>query len=236
MTKTKLQTETVNLGIFSYPGILLEDGKSFGVGFPQFYKMFFNTPKHGVKKVKELLYKAFGDNSNTLLKARTDLHSGAVYILTIDQFLACVKQLAHEGNAKAIKFSIDLAGVSLVEMNCVAFGIKFDIDDKLAWLKTRVDGQKHRRSFTDAIKYVTEENKEQLHYGYMTRMVYKAAKLLDDYLAHKKAGLKDFRDALTQEQLERILKVEDRAADSIMVDGLRVIPAIELAARYIRVA
>ena len=85
-------------------------------------------------------------------KWKSELNPKAVNILTLPQLEKLMLLLVMKGNKVAIEMSLALVGMSLKQLCCDAFGVKFDLDERQAYLKARFEGKIERNKFTDEIK------------------------------------------------------------------------------------
>ncbi len=140
----------VKFGTFSIEGLLSEDGK-FYIAIPQIAELFQLLERNTKRDIKTLLGERF-----SVLKLQTPLNSNAVNAIPLNLFDALLLKLAVKGNIKALEMADALIGLSLHQIFCDAFNVKFDLEERQAWLKKRFEGKIERSKFTDAIKVYQE--------------------------------------------------------------------------------
>ena len=134
---TAVVTE-VPIGNTSVEGLMTEDG-TFYVGVPQIALRFQFDKNQASRKVKALLGKGFQFD-----KLKTELNPKPVNAIALDKFEVLVFELVLKGNERAIAFSRMLVGLSLHQLFCDAFGIKFEKEDRQEYLIQRM---RHRQHF-----------------------------------------------------------------------------------------
>lgn len=209
------------------------DGKAqFYIAIPQIAELFSVPQKNAQREFKALL----GEDS-PFLKMKTDLNSKAVNVLTFVQFEALILELVCKGNSEAKEFSKACIGLSLYQRACDSFGIKFEIEDRSAWLVDRAAGKIARNQLTDAIKAWLDLNNVP---DAVRRFAYSnASDLLNIGLTGKKASClvaelgisKDsLRDRLTAEALYEYRSIE-KAASRAIRQGIEPMQAVREALR-----
>lgn len=126
-------------------GLLLDDG-SFAVAVPQVCSIFQFPIKHASRDIKGILGAGF-----QFPKVRTTLHPKAVNCITLVEFERLIVELSAKGNLTALELNRALIGLSLTQVFSDAFGIKFEKEDRQAYLKTRLASKVTRRTLTDSI-------------------------------------------------------------------------------------
>lgn len=199
-------------------GLLMPDG-TFAVALIQVADRFQIPQKNSSRDVKALLSK-----DSSFLKTTTEISKTPLVILTLEQYGEVRKQLAKKGNQFAFEELIGLSGLSDVQLFSDAFGIKFDVEDRQAYLKARLEGKIVRRSLTDAIKDYCLRNDVSDTYSKfiytnvsdcLNRKLFgKTAKQLCEYRNVDKHSLRDThqeKDLKTIEYLEQnAMKLIDR--------------------------
>jgi hypothetical protein len=228
---------TVKLGNLEFEGLLLEDG-NFGIAQQQIADIFSVIPTSAPKWLKTRLGEGF-----QLFQVKTNRpreagkQNRAENALTLTGFEKLIFELALERNEIAIKLSRDLIGLSLTQLFSDAFNIKFDKDDRQAWLVIRQKGKVTRRGLTDAIKDWYERNPggtsrpPHAMFATTTNLIYQAlwgldAKGLEKLLDCARNESRDFMD-------EKSLKLLDRAESLVMdyidEDNIKPVDAVPLA-------
>lgn len=161
MSLLKATITQVPVGSKSIEGLMAEDN-TFGVSFPQLSDYNLVPQKNASRDVKALL-----GNTFQFLKWRTTLNSKAVNVILLTDFERLLVALAKSGNKSAQDMCFDLVGLSLHQLFSDSFGIKFEKEDRQAWL---IDRQSHREDFhpkftrwlkldgCDGIQYAIEVN------------------------------------------------------------------------------
>lgn len=135
---------------YEIEGLMAEDGE-FYVGASQVAALFSFDANQASRTIKALLSGAFPFDFQ-FLKARTNLNSKAVNVLTLSQFEMVVTRLGHRQNPVAMSIGEDLVGLGLRQLFCDAFGVKFEAEDRLEWLKIRAETKRLCRELSDQIK------------------------------------------------------------------------------------
>lgn len=136
----------VQIGTFSIDGLMSETG-DFGVAVPQVADYFQFAKNQASRTLKPLLGNGFQFD-----KWKSPLNPKPVNVLTIEQLERVVFELALKGNVEAINISRALIGLSLRQLFCDAFGVKFEAEDRQNWLLKRMATRKEFRPLTDQLK------------------------------------------------------------------------------------
>ena len=155
-TAVRTTITQVPFGGIEIEGLLLENGE-FAIAVPQVCELFQFLTKNAIRDLKTLLGKDF-----QFLKARTVLNPKAVNILSIEDFVKVIRKLDRAGNIQAEKLTDALVGVSLHQLFSDAFGIKFEKDERQAYLKARLPGKVTRRAMTDSIRDWLERHSDEI--------------------------------------------------------------------------
>lgn len=149
----------VNIGPIVIEGLMDEDGEYY-VAIPQIAELFQIEKNQASRYLKTLLGKSF-----SFLKLKTPLHSGEVNVVPLEAFEKVLFELAIKGNPKAIEMSRVLIGLSLHQLFCDSFGVKFESEDRQKWLSTRLKTKHDFRPLTDQLqKYGFKEPWEYARY------------------------------------------------------------------------
>lgn len=130
----------VPFGNIEIEGLMLPDG-TYAIGIPQVAVMFLDGHRQPSKSLKRLLGKDF---SVGIQKVKTPFNTNPVNVLTLPQFEEVVKALAKSGNKPAQDFINDLFGMSLYQLFCDAFGVKFEKDERQNYL---IERQFHKKQY-----------------------------------------------------------------------------------------
>ena len=137
----------VQFGTSEIDGLLFEDG-SYGVAIPQMADLNLIPPNRSQKQLESLLSMVF----QAPQKAKTELHPKAVNTISLLDFEKALAKLDRAGNVKAQEFRDGLVGLSLHQLFCDAFGIKFEAEQRQEWLEERFKTKKDFRPLTAQLK------------------------------------------------------------------------------------
>ena len=137
---------------------MLPDG-SFAISFPQLSELFSILKKNTARDLKALL-----GAESSILKVASELHSQPVNCISLLQFEKLIIELTAKGNKQALELNRALVGLSLKQVFCDAFGVKFDAEDRQNYLTARMAGIKTRRTLTDEVKDWLKENEITNHH------------------------------------------------------------------------
>lgn len=147
MTNLTASVATIQIGAVSLQGLMDSKGNFF-VAVPQLADIGLVPPNRSAKQLESLLGNSF---QSQFLKFKTSINPKAVNAVPLSFFEGLIFELALKGNEKAIAISRTLHGLSWHQLFCDAFGLKFEKEDRQAWLKARMEGKAARRTLTDAI-------------------------------------------------------------------------------------
>lgn len=158
MVTVKAKVSQVSFGSIQFDALLStmvgSDGKAeFFIGVSQVSALFQLRISDASRNVKALLGEDF-----QLRKCTSDLHPKAVNVITLSQFETVARKLDKKGNPIAIELVDACLGLSLYQRACDSFGLKFEADDRSAWLIDRAAGKVARNKLTDSIKKWLDEN------------------------------------------------------------------------------
>lgn len=142
----KAQIAPVAIGHLSIEGLMAGDGK-FYIAVPQISAQFQIDNNQASRRFKALLGSDFQFD-----KAKTELHPKAVNVLSVPDFERLVARLDRSGHVGAQEFRDDLVGLSLHQLFCDAFGIKFEKEDRLNWLMLRQESKMLFWELASAVK------------------------------------------------------------------------------------
>ena len=145
----KAEITQVPIGSLSIEGLMSING-DFGVAVPQLASIELVPPNRSVKQLESLLGSTF--QSHLIQKWKTELNPKAVNVLPLDQFQSLVRALDKKGNPAATLFVDALLGLSLHQLFCDAFGIKFEAEHRQQWLTTRMRTKHDFRPLTDMLQ------------------------------------------------------------------------------------
>jgi hypothetical protein len=135
MTKTKFLTATVTdvlIGLLVIEG-LMDENSDFYVGVPQAADIFETSRNIAARDFKRLLGEAFKTSD-----LKTEFNKYKTLGMPLSVFELLLNSLDRKGNIKAQELRDSLAGLSLHQLFCDAFKIKFEAQERQEWLKTRM--------------------------------------------------------------------------------------------------
>ena len=230
MTTEKARVTKVQIGEVFVKGIMLPDG-SYGIAVSQVCELFLFRQNQASRDLKPLLPK---DSSFDKVRIEGSQARRKVNFISLEDFDYLLGELAYSGNEKARELDRILRRLSLQQLWSDAFGIRFEKEERQAWIKERQKGKFYRRSLTDAIKLLKDRG-TKIEYSYVTLGVYSGSGLTNAYNFYKATNNDSkFRETLCETDLRRIAKMEELIADYIIVDGMDYKAAIEKASKYIR--
>jgi hypothetical protein len=145
--QTKAIVAEVKIGTVSIEGLMLPDG-TFAVGVSQLSELNLVPHKNSSRDLKAILGNGF-----QFLTASSELNPKKVNILTLPQVEMVITQLAFKGNQVAQSLMLALIGLSLQQLFCDSFGMRFESQDRQDWLTTRQQARVNfRPKFTDWLK------------------------------------------------------------------------------------
>ena len=141
MTKTKILTAEVTdvlLGTSCIEG-LMDENSVYYVGIPQLVDVDFIPPNRSSKQLEALLNSGFQSHVNlNFVKLKTPLHPKPINAISLRDFEVLLARLDRKGNIKAQELRDALAGLSLHQLFCDAFHVKFEAEERQQWLKVRM--------------------------------------------------------------------------------------------------
>ena len=220
---------TIYIGNKEVEVLQLPDG-SFAIAIAQIWRLFeFSVqPTDASRTIKRLLGKGFQYS-----RVYSELNPKKVNTVDLKTFELIIALLDRKGNKKAQDFRDDLVGLSLYQLSCDAFNIKFEKEERQNWLKSRQQGKLTRRTLTDAIQDYINANADQLSDKY-ERFVYNNCSNAVNKIVFGRNAKKlreswkctELRDAMTFEELSHIDSVERLAVRLIDELGYEPLSAV----------
>lgn len=136
----------VPFGTFEIDGLLFEDG-SYGVAIPQISDLFMTNRNTASRDLKRLLGEGFKTS-----KTKTEFNKNTTLSISLLGFERVLAKLDRAGNVKAQAFRDGLVGLSLQQLFCDAFGVKFETEQRQEWLEERFKTKKDFRPLTAQLK------------------------------------------------------------------------------------
>jgi hypothetical protein len=139
------QITEVKIGHLSLEGLLFDDGR-FGVAVPQIGVKFLNQDIQNTtaRDLKRLLGKDSKTSRIEFIECRTAFNKNKTLALNLEDFQKIITLLDRAGHKPAQDFRDALFGLSLHQLFCDAFGVKFEAEDRQQWMISR---QTHRENF-----------------------------------------------------------------------------------------
>lgn len=104
-------------------------------------------PAVAVKDLKRLLGEGFKTS-----KTKTEFNKNTTLSISLMEFERVLAKLDRAGNVKAQAFRDGLVGLSLQQLFCDAFGVKFETEQRQEWLEERFKTKKDFRPLTAQLK------------------------------------------------------------------------------------
>ena len=136
----------VPFGTFEIDGLLFEDG-SYGVAIPQISDLFMTNRNTASRDLKRLLGEGFKTS-----KTKTEFNKNTTLSISLMEFERVLAKLDRAGNVKAQAFRDGLVGLSLQQLFCDAFGVRFETEQRQEWLEERFKTKKDFRPLTAQLK------------------------------------------------------------------------------------
>lgn len=227
----KAAVAKVCLGSKTFDGLMLPNG-SFAIAVSQVAEIFSLDKTIATRRVKALLGKG-----SPLDKIASELTSRKVNIINLAQLEKVIVELSLKGNQEAQDLIRALAGLSLTQLYCDAFGVKFEAEDRQAYLKSRLEGKLKRRELTDSIRDYCETHEVSDNYklwaysnvsDHLNRALFgKTSKQLKEERGVKTLEL--LRDQMSWKELDLIKTHELYASKLVDKQGVEPLEAIKLA-------
>ena len=143
----KAEITPVSIGHLTIEGLMNENG-DFGVAVPQITDKFRFDKNQASRDLKALLGKGFQFD-----KWKTSINPKAVNVIPLDKFQDLIRAMDKSENYPIASAFVDaLLGLSLHQLFCDAFGIKFEKEDRHKWLMNRMQTKHDFRPLTDQLK------------------------------------------------------------------------------------
>lgn len=168
---TAVVTE-VPIGNMSVEGLMTGDG-TFYIGIPQAADLFDTSRNTAARDFKRLM----GEGFNTS-KLKTEFRKNYTVAIPLTEFEKLVFELALKGNERAQEFSRSLIGLSLHQLFCDAFGIKFEKEERQQYLAQRMQHRQHFHPYlTRWLKHDAGGDNKAVNWGWEVNHFKKACKL-----------------------------------------------------------
>ena len=144
MTIITATVAEVKIGNRKIEGLLSTEDQQRLIAIPQLVSINLVPPNRSLKQLKALLCLGLPSHK----KAKTPLNSKAVNVINLVDFTEIIKKQFKNDVSIAKELVDELVGVSLEQLWCDAFGIKFEEEDRQEWLKARQASLRDRRNET----------------------------------------------------------------------------------------
>jgi hypothetical protein len=212
----------VNIGPLVIEGLLMEDG-TFGIAQQQVAAIFSVIPTSAPKWLKSILGEGFQRFQVTTNRNEGTNQNRKENVIPIAEFERLLFEMALRGDARAIRMSRALIGLSLTQLLSDAFGLKFEKEERQEWVDKRLKGKATRRTHTDAIMEwgirTTGQKPDGKVYADITNGIYiycfrkTAAELKAEKGVKKGQLLRDFFNPKELSQVEALEQVIMMAVD-----------------------
>jgi hypothetical protein len=139
----KASIAQVSIGKLSIEGLMAEDG-TFGIAVPQLISHNLISQDNSNREAKTYM----GASSN-LVKWRTEISKRPVNVILLTDFEKLLAKLDRAGNKAAQGMRDDLVGLALTQLFSDAFGLKFEKEERQAYL---IDRQAQKKSGTNDLR------------------------------------------------------------------------------------
>jgi len=225
----KAETAIVKVGLREFEGLMFEDD-SFGISASQVCSIFQFDKIHASRDIKAILGKGF-----QFAKSYTTLHPKGISVLQLTDFEILIRKLEIEDNLVARQLSEDLIGLSLIQLFSDSFGIKFEKEERQAYLIARTEGKVVRRKLTDVIKEWCDKNecggKVQAYCIYCSDEVNKVVFGVKAKELRENRGVSNnklLRNTFSSDELRKIEFMEDRIIEHTILDNMKPTDAAKL--------
>lgn len=128
----------VPIGNTSVEGLMTEDGQ-YAIAFSQLQVIDLVPPNRSLKQLEALLGISFQSHR----KVKTALNPKPVNAIDLIDFEKLLRVLDRKGNKHAQLIVDSLVGLSLHQLFCDAFGIKFEKEERQQYLAQRMQHRQH---------------------------------------------------------------------------------------------
>lgn len=199
----------VSIGLLTIDGLMDQSGNYF-VAVPQMVALNLVPPNRSQKQLERLVGVHFKTH-----KLKTEFSRHTTSCVPLRDFEVITFELALKGNSTALTLLRSLFGLSLQQLFCDAFSVRFEAEDRHNWLVERAGGQDKRRCLTDAIHdYLSSQGQGDArgYYAQITNKIYQGIFNLDAYQIRQHLRVPDHhltRDYLNNRELRTIATIEE---------------------------
>ncbi len=197
---------------------LMDDKGDFYVAIPQIADLIQTSRNTASRDLKRLMG---ADFETSTIKMSTEFNQRPINVIPERMFEQVLAEFAFAGNPIAQDLIRALAGMSMHQLFCDAFGVKFDAEDRQAFLVERMASRSVRTALEKAIAHYIDrhpelsENEQSFLYINATQKLYCGL-----WGKHRKAVAADYglttgddlRSHLPLHQLSLVKTIEELAA------------------------
>ena len=174
MTILRATVTRIPVGGLEINGLMDEVGV-FYIGVPQAAQLFLeqDSQNQASQTFKRLMGKEFKAH-----KLKTEFNKNITLGLLLTEFERLVAKLDRKGNKAAQDFRDALVGLSLHQLFCDAFKVKFEAEDRQEWLKERFHHKAHfHPHLTRWLKEDADGDSDAVNWGKEINLFKSACKL-----------------------------------------------------------
>ena len=140
------EVTTVQVGFYTLEGLMDEDG-TFYIGIPQLADLVQTNRNTASRDFKRLMGEGFKTS-----KLKTIYNTRYINAISLKDFELLIAKLDRKGNVDAQEIRDQLVGLSLHQVFCDAFGVKFEKEERQEWLKLRQATKLDFKDLTSELK------------------------------------------------------------------------------------
>ena len=140
------EVTNVQVGFYSLEGLMDEKG-NYHVGIPQIADLVQTNRNTASRDFKRLMGEGFKTS-----KLKTVYNTRYINAISLRDFEVLIAKLDRKGNVQAQLIRDELVGLSLHQLFCDAFKVKFEEEDRQEWLRLRQATRQDFRPLTDELQ------------------------------------------------------------------------------------
>ena len=228
----RARVASVRIGTLEVEGIM-DAGGNFYVAIPQIADLIETSRNTASRDLKRLMGEGF---ETSIQKVSTEFNQRPVNAVSAEDFVLVITRYALAGNPVAANLLMALAGVSIHQLFCDAFGQQFEAEDRQAFLAARMASKSVRSDFEEAIARWIErhpeasENTRTFAWINATQRIYMGMWGKCRKSVATEMGLStgdDLRSTLTLQQLAAVQTVENLAIRLMDVADMEPMAAVD---------
>lgn len=196
---------------------------------PQIATLFQFPPNYASQTLKRLLGEDFSPH-----KISIEGTKAKVNVIQLTDFEKVLMKLAFTGNQQAQEIMLNLVGLSLHQLFSDAFGIRFELEERQAWIKARLDGKNVRKKFIAGVSNWLEMNAGTLSEKQIDYMFTNVSEEINLGIFDRKSKtlkedwkVEHTRDGMLLEELYWIMEVEDLSLRLIQQQSYNPLDAVK---------